>query len=223
MATKLKPGKITLAKLFSSPYKEIIMAGLPVFFSQEQIRHSRGGKTGMEVGNARERVLITLCMFVFGKENITVPPTTSAEEDMSVYGNPVSIKTKTGASNTGIKIKWTTDWDKVDEIVKNYKPSCDILLVKIVWDNDSGLYWIPAKVQKAVFKRLGRDKYFKIARRNTNPRGIELSKEAMEQMIAAPSTNEMIISWGTPDQELESQINDEYILQWEKISKANKL
>ncbi len=215
--------KRTLESLFISPNKEIIMRGLPLLFSQEQIKHTRGGRAGMEVGNARERVLITLCMFIFGTENVIIPPTTSAEEDLSVYGNPISIKTKTGDSNSGIKIKWTTDWSKVDDILNNYAPSCDMLLAKIIWGGSSGLYWVPVKVQKAILKKLGRNGYIKVPPRNTNPRGVEFSKEAMTSMLVASGTRELIISWGNPDKALENQINDEYVGKWKQIAKVDKL
>lgn len=216
-------GKKSLEQLFVSPYKELISHGLPLLFSQEQIKHSRGGRVGMEVGNARERVLISLCMFVFGKENVEIPPTTSTEEDLSVYGNPISIKTKTGNSNSGIKIKWTTDWDKVDDIVDNYNPVCDLLLTKIVWGGSSGLYWVPVNVQRKILKQMGRDKYIKTPPRNTNPRGVEFSKEAMTRMLAASGTKELIIEWDKPDKALETQINNEYIAKWQQIAKKGKL
>lgn len=210
-------------KLFQSPYKEIILNGLPALFREEQIRNTRAGRAGMEVGNARERVLIALCMFIFGKENIAIPPTTSAEEDLSIKGKPLSIKTKTGTGHSGIKIKWTTDWDKVDYILKNYRPFCDILLTKIQWGGTEGLYWIPLSTQGKTFQKLGANKYIKTPRRNTNPRGVEFSEEAIKMMIDSPDTMKLMIDWGIPDPKLESKIYDGYIDKWEQIRKNNKL
>ena len=175
----------------------------------------------MEVGNARERVIIALFMYVFGRGNVQVPSTTSIEEDIVVHGIPISIKTKAGNSNTGIKLKWTNDWEKVKEFIRSYSPSCDMLFVKIVWGGQSDLYYIPCNVQNEIFQKLGKKRYMKEPTKGTNQRGVELSSEAVELMIDSPDTRRLVLEWGEPDKDLKNEIYDEYIEKWKQIANNN--
>ncbi len=62
----------------------------------------------MEVGSVRERVIIALLIYRYGKENInTNIPIIEPETDVMVKGLPYSIKTITG--NGGVKAVWTVD------------------------------------------------------------------------------------------------------------------
>jgi hypothetical protein len=72
----------------------------------------------MEVGGLRERIIVALLIYKFGKENvITNIPITFPEADVILKGhyNPISIKTKSGKGLSGVKIVWTVDWQKVEE------------------------------------------------------------------------------------------------------------
>jgi len=71
-----------------------IQAKLPELFYLAELESSRAGKVGMEVGSARERILIAPLIYKFGQENVeTNLPITEPEEDVKVFGNPISIKT----------------------------------------------------------------------------------------------------------------------------------
>ncbi|WP_304040415.1 ThaI family type II restriction endonuclease [Ignavibacterium album] len=46
---------------------------------------------------------------------------------------------------------------------------------------------------------MGSDKYFKVYKSGTNPRGVEFSEEAMTLMIHDKSTRSIIIEWRRED------------------------
>lgn len=82
-----------------------IQARLPELFYLAELESSRAGKVGMEVGSARERILIALLIYKFGKANIeTNLPITESEVDVKVFDNLISIKTMTGKRLGGVKL-----------------------------------------------------------------------------------------------------------------------
>jgi len=50
-------------------------------------------------------------------------------------------------------------------------------------------------VQEEIFKRLGRDGYIKLPKPGTNPRGVEISKEALICMCNHPDTKRIALEW----------------------------
>ena len=155
-------------KLINEPYREKIQQALPTLFNMAELETKRGKKVGMEAGNTRERVIIALFMYVYGKDSVEFPPTTSPELDVMLFDNPVSIKTKTYKKNNnydGVKISWTTDWDKSKEAQQQ-------LL------DDKGIKW-----------------YCQTPTRGTNFRGIALSKEALGALVEHTDTHNIPIHW----------------------------
>ena len=58
----------------------------------------------MEVGSVREKIIIALLIYKFGKENVeTEIPITEPEVDVKLFGNPVSIKTIYGNRIQGVQ------------------------------------------------------------------------------------------------------------------------
>lgn len=109
---------------------EKIKRRLPYLFQLAELESSRAGKTGMEVGSVRERIIVALLIYKFGETNVeTEIPITEPEVDAKLFGEPVSIKTITGKSFGGVKLIWTVDAQKAKEFRKSYYPHCDILLV----------------------------------------------------------------------------------------------
>lgn len=67
---------------------------LPYLFQLAEIDNSRDGKLGMEIGSARERILIALLIYKFSEENVKVDiAITKSEIDVIVFDEPISIKT----------------------------------------------------------------------------------------------------------------------------------
>lgn len=86
----------------------------------------------MEVGSLREKIIIALLIYKFGEENVeTEIPITEPEIDVKLFGEPISIKTITGKSLSGVKLIWTVDAQKAREFRESYYPHCDILLIQI--------------------------------------------------------------------------------------------
>lgn len=64
-----------LENLFTE--KEIvnkIQNKLPKLFQLAELESQRAGKVGMEVGSVRERIIISLLIFIFGAENVKRKP-----------------------------------------------------------------------------------------------------------------------------------------------------
>lgn len=184
-----------LAELFEDQKLiEKIKRQLPYLFQLAELESSRAGKIGMEVGSVREKILIALLIYKFGGENVeTKIAITEPEVDVKLFGQPISIKTITGLG--GVKIIWTVDAQKAREFMETYAPKCDILLALIRWGGSGGLYYIPLEVQQKVFKVMGRDRYIRLPKPGTNPRGVEYEKEALMNLLRSPQTKKIEIEW----------------------------
>ncbi|MEO0163338.1 MAG: ThaI family type II restriction endonuclease [candidate division WOR-3 bacterium] len=182
-----------LAEIFED--KELvnrIKNKLPYLFQIAELESSRAGKIGMEVGSLRERIIIALLIYKFGEENVeTEIPITEPEVDVKLFGKPISIKTITGKGFSGVKLIWTVDTQKAREFRETYYPRCDILLVQINWGGVGGFYYIPVEAQQKLFDRIGRNKYIKLPKPGTNPRGVEISRKALSALESIQSLQKM--------------------------------
>lgn len=175
---------------------EKIKMRLPYFFQLAELESSRAGKTGMEVGSVRERIIVAMLIYKFGEANVeTEIPITEPEVDVKLFGNPLSIKTITGKSFGGVKLIWTVDAQKAKEFRENYYPHCDMLLIQINWGNHGGFYYVPLEAQRQVFNKIGRQNYIKLPKAETNPRGVEITKEALSNLVADNESKSIMIDW----------------------------
>lgn len=174
-----------------------IKSRMPHIFQIAELDASRGGKLGMEVGSVREKVIIALLMYKFGQDNVDPDiPITDPEKDAILYNKePVSIKTMSGKRPGCFKLIWTVDAQKAEQFLKNYRPSCDILFAHINWDSKGGFYMFPLASQKDVFDKLGRTKYIKLPKVGTNPRGVEITQEAVDLLVNHKDTKKIEIDW----------------------------
>ena len=172
---------------------------LPRLFQLAELESSRAGKVGMQVGSIRENIIVALLIYKFGEENVeTEIPITEPEMDVRLFGEPVSIKTITG-SFSGVKVIWTVDAEKAKEFRENYYPSCDILLVRINWNDIGGLYYIPVQTQRKLFNEIGREDYIKLPKAGTNPRGVEFAKNVLARLTADSQAKNIEINWQKSD------------------------
>jgi hypothetical protein len=190
-----KPLKNIEDLFINKEYITIIRKKLPKLFDIAGIESSRAGKIGMQVGSLRETVLISLLFYAFGEDNVNADfAITTSEKDVEVNGNPISIKTIT--ENGSIKASWTVDAGSATKFIEAYKPTIDILLAQIFWNKEKGgLFLIPKEVQLAVFNKLGRTNYLKMPKADTNPRGIEFTKEAIDEMLRSNKAKKILINW----------------------------
>lgn len=186
----------TIDELFTDKqYVSLVQKKLPYLFTIAGIESSRAGKIGMEVGSIREKIIIALLFVAFGEKRVNAEfAITATEKDVEVDGKPISIKTVT--NNGNIKANWTVDADSAAKWINTYVPKMDIILANICWDTtEGGLFLIPTEVQIKVFKELGREKYLKMPKAGTNPRGVEFSKEAINKMLEDKGTFRISIDW----------------------------
>ena len=175
---------------------EKIKRRLPHLFQLAELESSRAGKTGMEVGSVRERIVVALLIYKFGEANVeTEIPITEPEVDAKLFGEPISIKTITGKGFGGVKLIWTVDAQKAKEFRESYYPHCDILLVQINWNGLGGFYCIPLEVQKRLFDKIGRQNYIKLPKPGTNPRGVEITKEALWSLVEDSESRSILMDW----------------------------
>lgn len=169
---------------------------LPYLFQLAELEASRAGKIGMEIGSVRERILIALLIYKFKEQNIdTNIPITHPEADLRLFNEPISIKTFSGKNVGGVKLIWTVDTQKAKEFMDEYSPACDILLVQVNWGGMGGLYYIPFKVQAKYFKKLGKYNYIKLPKVGTNPRGVEITKDALSLLINDRQSRSILVEW----------------------------
>lgn len=120
-----------------------IQERLSSLFYLAEMESSRAGKVGMEVGSARERIIIALLIYKFGEDNAeTDIPITQPEIDVKVFDESISIKTITGKNLSGVKLIWTVDAEQALSFSQSYSPRCDILLIQVNWENLGWLYLI---------------------------------------------------------------------------------
>jgi len=175
---------------------EKIKKRLPHLFQLAELESSRAGKIGMEVGSLRERIIVALLIYKFGEENVeTKIPITEPEVDAKLFGQPVSVKTFTGKGFSGVKLIWTVDAQKAKEFQATYYPHCDILLAQINWNKKGGFYYIPLEVQERLFDKIGKGKYIKLPKPGTNPRGVEITEEALEALTMHKESKVIEIYW----------------------------
>jgi hypothetical protein len=122
-------------------------------------------------------------------------PITEPEVDVKLFGEPISIKTITGKSFGGVKLIWTVDPQKAREFHENYYPHCDILLVQINWNDTGGFYYIPLNTQKQLFDKIGKENYIRLPKPGTNPRGAEITKEALSNLVNDSTARAIVINW----------------------------
>lgn len=190
--------------LFTDPeIKQKIQTKFPILFHLAEEESKRDAKIGMEVGTVRERIIISLLMFYFGEHRVnTHIPTTEAEKDVLLDNNPISIKTITSKANynfRGVKLSWTVDAQKAKEFAQSYNPTCDLLFVHISWEHPGAFYYIPKSVQQEVLRQVGYDKYVKLPKAGTNPRGVEYDQAAFRLLCNHNDTYKLEICWIKPD------------------------
>ena len=175
---------------------EKIQKKLPELFYLAELESSRAGKVGMEVGSAREKILIALLIYKFGQENVeTNIPITEAEIDVKVFGNPVSIKTMTGKRLGGVKLIWTVDAEKAMRFSNEYVPSCDTILAQVNWGDLGWLFYFPRPIQIETLQQIGRERYIKLPIAATNPSAVEISAGALNILANHPRSLKIPVKW----------------------------
>lgn len=199
-----------IVEMLQSPdYLERIKKKLPPAFEIVQQQAS-----GPEVGVLREAVLIGMFMAFLEKGKVT-PNTSAVEADIDCYVGdaPLSIKTVTGTNMGGVRIKWTSDQEKAREFIASFSPECDLLVVRIVWEAEGRISYIPVEAQQAVFSRLGRSEYLDY-RQGTNTRGVNLSRQALTAIENNRQSVVLRLQWYKSAQPRPESKYDRWVSYW---------
>ncbi len=177
-----------------------IQKRLPQLFRIAELECSRAGKIGMQVGSVRESIIVSLLIYKFGESDVqTDIPITEPEVDVKLFEQPISIKTITGKGLSGVKLVWTVDAQNAKQFQENYYPSSDVLFVQIVWGGTGGLHFIPLEAQRHLLENIGSERYIKLPKSGTNPRGAEITKEALPSLIQSKEVKVIEIYWRKPE------------------------
>jgi hypothetical protein len=205
-------------KLFSK--EEIIKKikeKLPYLFQLAELDNSRDGKLGMEIGSTRERIVIALLIYNFGEDNVkTDIGITQSEKDAIVFDEPISIKTVTNKKIVGVKLIWTVDAQKSLDFINHYSPECDMLFVHINWQGKGGLYLISKEIQQEILAQFGKEFYFKLPKAGTNPRGVEITNQAINKLVEHPNTKKIEIEWTRADS-VQYSSYDRWVEKWKEV------
>lgn len=173
-----------------------IQERLPSLFYLAELESSRAGKVGMEVGSIREKIIIALLIYKFGKNNVeTDIPITQSEVDVRVYNEPISIKTITAKQLRGIKLSWTVDAEQAFKFGQSYFPNLDMLLVQVNWNDVGWFYLFPRDVQVEIFNTIGPQKYIQLPKAGTNTRGVEISAQGLRLLAGHSGSFKFPINW----------------------------
>ena len=184
--------KFLKSKLIAKKIKE----KLPKFFQIAEIENSKNNKIGMEVGVAREKIVIAFLIYELGEENVnTKIPINKKEVDVIVFNKPISIKTILGKTIKNIKLIWTVDYKKAVDFVQNYKCKADMLLIHVNWGGEGGLFFVKKEIQNNFLERCGKENFFILPKKGTNSRGIEIRKEILKKIIKHEDTEFIKIKW----------------------------
>ncbi|MCK5720407.1 MAG: ThaI family type II restriction endonuclease, partial [Thiomargarita sp.] len=63
------------------------------------------------------------------------------------------------------------------------------------WNQKGGIYFLTKEAQKEVLQEYGKDFYFKLPKKGTNPRGIEITNKAINKLVEHNSTKKIEINW----------------------------
>jgi len=77
------------------------------------------------------------------------------------------------------------------------------LLMQINWNEVGGFYYIPLEVQKKLFDKIGRQNYIKLPKPGTNPRGVEITKEALLGLVKNSESKGIVINWRRQRREID--------------------
>jgi len=67
--------------------------------------------------------------------------------------------------------------------------------VQIVWNALGGFCYIPLEAQERLLGEMGREKYIKLPSPGTNPRGVEITKEALSKLVRGKETRIIEVNW----------------------------
>lgn len=111
---------------------------LALWYLQSKEESSLNGKTGQEVGISREFDLKAYLVYCLGKR-VNCNIDNHLKEDVLIDGQRISIKHLENKHNTshGIKVAWTANELKQQEVVDKHQFNCNMLIIYLNWFTDN--------------------------------------------------------------------------------------
>lgn len=179
-----------ISQLLTNPvYSKIIQEKLPPAFQTVECEL----KGNPAVGLLREQVILGMLIAFLGEDKIKLVDS-GVNPDIDCYcdSEPLSIKTVSGSG--GIRMKWTSNAVKAKQFMDSHKPTGNLLIVRIIWDEYGSMRFIPLDVQQDTFNRLGIKQYLDY-RGSTNTRGVNLSPKAEQAINSHSNCVSLPILW----------------------------
>jgi hypothetical protein len=180
---------------------------LPPLFQEADTMHRQGGALNQAVGKSREEIIVAVFQNYVGEEIDDSVDATTKGCDGYFFGKKVEIKTITCKAITrwiGPKLHWASGVENGKSFRENYWPEADLLLVRIVWNSEGAIYYIPTEVQQEVLTELGADVYFNKEKIDSDNKGTPISAKAGWKLLGDQRTLKIPIRWP----ELIKQEND---------------
>ena len=98
---------------------------------------------------------------------------------------------------TAISGAMTVDAEQALKFSQTYIPSCDTILVQLNWGGLGGIFYFPCQIQIETLKGVGRERYIKLPEAGTNPRGVEITGEAINILANHPQVLKIPVEWNT--------------------------
>jgi len=114
--------------------------------------------------------------------------------DIDCYCDSEPLSIKTISLSGGIRMKWTSNEVKARQFIQNYKPSSNMLVVRIIWNDVGSIRFIPLDIQQHIFEHLGVEQYLDY-RGTTNTRGVNLSLIAEQAFNHSQECISLPVSW----------------------------
>jgi len=179
-----------IKQLLTNPaYNKIIQEKLPPAFHTVEDEL----KGNPAVGLLREQVIIGMLIAFLGKDKVSIATSgVNPDSDCSIEHEPLSIKTV--SNNGGIRLSWTSNATKAEQFINYYKPTCNLLVIRVTWGERGSIRYIPLDAQKSIFQQMGVDRYLDY-RGGTNTRGVNLSALAENRINFHPDSVSLHLFW----------------------------
>lgn len=194
----------------------ILNAGLPLAFQTVEVEHRQIGsnKLGMEVGKARENVVIGLLKLHLGADKLHLPGEGQSQKDVLIGDRRLGLEIKTVTGNGPIKVKWTVDNESVTKAIDNFDFHADFLIFRIFWnENQDSVFYLPQEALKDVVAEWPGQTYLNI-RTGTNNRGIEFDREFLDKAAEHPLSLRLKIDWKRQDDSKIIHPIDRWVSYW---------
>ena len=85
----------------------------------------------------------------------------------------------------------------------------------INWVGKGAMYLLSKEGQQEILSKHGKEFYFKLPKQGTNPRGVEITNEAINRLVEHPTTKKIEIDWNRDDS-VDYNAYDRWVDNWKE-------